>query len=73
MLPRFDNTENDKIILMYQEPRDIFFKGELTGEALERSLEKKRQRAEEKSQMKKEKNIEKLDEPESIEKTQTDG
>ncbi len=73
LLPRFDNTENDKIILMYQEPRDIFFKGELTGEALERSLEKKRQRAEEKSHMEKEKNIEKLDEPESIEKTQTDG
>ena len=45
------------IILMYQDPRDIFFKGELTGEALERSLEKKRQRAEEKSHMEKEKNI----------------
>lgn len=70
---RYSKDENDKVVLIYLEPRDIFFKGELTGEALERNLEKKRQRAEEKSHMEKEKNIEKLDEPESIEKTQTDG
>ncbi|ENX04011.1 hypothetical protein F900_00502 [Acinetobacter modestus] len=71
-LPEFSIEDDFGLEIRISEPRDIFFKGELTGEALERNLEKKRQRAEEKSQMEKEKNIEKLDEPESIEKTQTD-
>ncbi|MCE1271144.1 MAG: hypothetical protein LWW88_06210, partial [Acinetobacter sp.] len=71
-LPEFSIEDDFGLEIRISEPRDIFFKGELTGEALERNLEKKRQRTEEKSQMEKEKNIEKLDEPESIEKTQTD-
>lgn len=71
----FLRSENDNVVLMYREPRDIFFKGELTGEALERSLEKKRQRAEEKRQARREKTIkilDKLRELQAIEQEKTD-